>query len=62
MQRFELRTFCLQSKRSDQLSYIGVLLKGATQESNLGPLAPKARIIPLDQWPKKGVKGVPLKK
>ena len=44
--RIELMTFCLQGKRSNQLSYNGK--KGRNWESNPGPLAPKARIIPLD--------------
>ena len=40
-------TFALQKQRSNQLSYCGKLGQG--RESNPGPLAPKARIIPLDQ-------------
>ena len=44
--RIELMTFALQKQRSNQLSYCGKLGQG--RESNPGPLAPKARIIPLD--------------
>ena len=43
--RIELMTFALQKQRSNQLSYSG---EGQGRELNPGPLAPKARIIPLD--------------
>ena len=37
--------------REDFLRIKGVLLQGAFRESNSRPLAPEARIIPLDQMP-----------
>ena len=52
--RIELMTFALQKQRSNQLSYCGKKynysnsILGQNWESNPGPLAPKARIIPLD--------------
>jgi hypothetical protein len=44
-----MNLFQKKEKRLDKKS--GQQKKGAFGESNSGPLAPKARIIPLDQMP-----------